>query len=51
MIVALDGVTDPRNLGAVLRTAEVAGVTGIVLLRHRAARLTPAAVKAANLSS
>ena len=47
MIVALDGVTDPRNLGAVLRTAEVAGVTGIVLPRHRAARLTPAAVKAA----
>lgn len=47
MVVALDGVTDPRNLGAVLRTAEVAGVTGVVLPRHRAARLTPAAVKAA----
>ena len=47
MVVVLDGITDPRNLGAVLRTAEVAGVTGVVLPRHRAARLTPAAVKAA----
>ena len=47
MIVALDGITDPRNLGAILRTAEVAGATGIILPRHRAARLTPAAVKAA----
>jgi 23S rRNA (guanosine2251-2'-O)-methyltransferase len=47
MVVALDGVTDPGNLGAILRTAEVAGVTGVVLPRHRAVRLTPAAVKAA----
>ena len=47
LVVALDGVTDPGNLGAILRTAEVAGVTGIVLPRHRAVRLTPAAVKAA----
>ena len=46
-LVALDGVTDPRNLGAVLRTAESAGATGVVLRRHRAVRLTPAAVKAA----
>ena len=46
-LVALDGVTDPGNLGAVLRTAEVVGATGIVLPRHRAVRLTPAAVKAA----
>lgn len=46
-LVALDGVTDPGNLGAVLRAAETAGVTGVVLPRHRAARLTPAAVKAA----
>ncbi len=47
LVLALDGVTDPGNLGAILRTAEVAGVTGIVLPRHRAVRLTPAAVKAA----
>ena len=46
-LVALDGVTDPQNLGAVLRTAEVAGATGVVLPRHRGALLTPAAVKAA----
>jgi 23S rRNA (guanosine2251-2'-O)-methyltransferase len=47
LVIALDGVTDPGNLGAILRTAEVAGVSGIVLPRHRAVRLTPAAVKAA----
>lgn len=47
LIVALDGVTDPRNLGAILRTCEVLGVDGVVLPRHRAARLTPSAVKAA----
>jgi 23S rRNA (guanosine2251-2'-O)-methyltransferase len=46
-LVALDGVTDPRNLGAVLRTAEIAGATGAVLARHRGALLGPAAVKAA----
>ncbi len=46
-LVALDGVTDPGNLGAVLRSAEVAGASGVVLPRHRAVRLTPAAVKAA----
>ena len=46
-LVALDGVTDPRNLGAVLRSAETAGVTGMVVPRHRSARLTPAVVKAA----
>jgi 23S rRNA (guanosine2251-2'-O)-methyltransferase len=46
-LVALDGVTDPRNLGAVLRVAETAGVTGVVLPRHRSAHLTPATMKAA----
>jgi 23S rRNA (guanosine2251-2'-O)-methyltransferase len=46
-VVALEGVTDPRNLGAVLRTAETAGATGALLPRHRSALLTPAAVKAA----
>ena len=46
-LVALDGVTDPGNLGAVLRVAGAAGVTGVVIPRHRAAPLTPAAVKAA----
>jgi 23S rRNA (guanosine2251-2'-O)-methyltransferase len=46
-IVALDGVTDPRNLGAVLRAAETAGATGVVLPRHRSARITPTVTKAA----
>ncbi len=46
-LVAVDGVTDPQNLGAILRTAEVAGATGALLPRHRSALLTPAAVKAA----
>jgi 23S rRNA (guanosine2251-2'-O)-methyltransferase len=46
-VVALDGVTDPRNLGAVLRAAETAGATGIVLPRHRSARVTPTVAKAA----
>jgi 23S rRNA (guanosine2251-2'-O)-methyltransferase len=46
-LVALDGVTDPQNLGAVLRSAETAGVTGVVLPRHRGARVTPAVAKAA----
>jgi 23S rRNA (guanosine2251-2'-O)-methyltransferase len=45
--VALDGVTDPRNLGAVLRTAEAAGATGAIVPRRRAALLVPAAAKAA----
>lgn len=47
LLVATDGVTDPGNLGAILRTAEVAGATGVVLTSHRSANLTPAAVKAA----
>ncbi|MGH9138021.1 MAG: 23S rRNA (guanosine(2251)-2'-O)-methyltransferase RlmB [Acidimicrobiales bacterium] len=46
-VVALDGVTDPGNLGAVLRAAECSGVTGAVLPRHRAVHVTPAAAKAA----
>jgi 23S rRNA (guanosine2251-2'-O)-methyltransferase len=46
-LVALDGVTDPGNLGALLRSAECAGVTGIVLPRHRAVHVTPTATKAA----
>jgi 23S rRNA (guanosine2251-2'-O)-methyltransferase len=46
-LLILDGVTDPYNLGALLRTAACAGVTGLVISRHRSARLGPAAVKAA----
>ena len=46
-LLVLDGITDPGNVGAALRTAECAGVTGAVLGRHRAAHITPAAAKAA----
>ena len=46
-LLLLDGVTDPGNLGAVLRSAEGAGVTGVVLPRHRAAHVTPTVTKAA----
>jgi 23S rRNA (guanosine2251-2'-O)-methyltransferase len=46
-LVVLDGVTDPHNLGAVMRSALSAGATGLVTGRHRSARLTPAAMKAA----
>jgi len=41
------GLTDPRNLGALLRSAECAGVTGVVLPRHRSARLSPTVTKTA----
>jgi 23S rRNA (guanosine2251-2'-O)-methyltransferase len=41
------GLTDPRNLGALLRSAECAGVTGVVLPRHRSARLSPTVAKTA----
>ena len=46
-LLAVDGVTDPGNLGALLRSAEGAGVTGVVLPRHRAVHITPTVTKAA----
>lgn len=46
-LIGLDGVTDPNNLGAVLRTALGAGATGAILPRHRAAHITPSVTKAA----
>jgi 23S rRNA (guanosine2251-2'-O)-methyltransferase len=46
-LLVLDGITDPGNLGALLRTAEGAGVSGVVLPRHRAARISPTVAKAA----
>jgi 23S rRNA (guanosine2251-2'-O)-methyltransferase len=41
LLVALDQVTDPRNLGAVIRSAEGAGATGVILPAHNSARVTP----------
>ncbi len=46
-ILVLDGVTDPQNVGALLRIAECAGVTGVVLARHGAAHVTPTVAKVA----
>jgi len=46
LVLALDGVEDPQNLGALLRTAEGAGVDGVLLTERRSAPLSPAAIKA-----
>lgn len=45
-ILALDGVQDPRNLGAILRTARAMGVGGVVLPRDRSVGITPTVVAA-----
>lgn len=47
LVLALDRVQDPRNLGACLRSAAAAGATAVVVPRDRAATLTPAARRAA----
>lgn len=47
LLVALDGVEDPMNLGSLLRSADAAGAHGVIIPERRAAALTPAAVKAA----
>jgi 23S rRNA (guanosine2251-2'-O)-methyltransferase len=46
LLLALDQVQDPRNLGAVCRSAEVAGAAGVVIPERRAAEVTAAACKA-----
>lgn len=47
LLLVLDGVQDPHNLGACLRTAEAAGVHAVIIPKDRAAGLTPVARKAA----
>jgi len=47
LVALLDGVTDPRNLGAILRSAAAWRVDAVVIPAHRAAGVTPAAAKAA----
>ena len=47
LVIALDHVTDPGNLGAVARTAEVVGAAAVVVTERRSAAVTPAAWKAA----
>ena len=46
-LIAVDGVTDPGNLGAILRSCDGAGVDGVILPRHRAVHVTPTAAKSA----
>ena len=46
LVVALDQVQDPRNLGAICRSAEAAGAAGVVIPERRSAGVTPAACKA-----
>jgi 23S rRNA (guanosine2251-2'-O)-methyltransferase len=46
LVACLDGVTDPHNLGAVCRSAEGAGASGLVVPEHNAARVTPAVCRA-----
>jgi 23S rRNA (guanosine2251-2'-O)-methyltransferase len=47
LLIALDGVQDPHNLGACLRTADACGALAVIVPRDRAAQLTPAARKVA----
>jgi 23S rRNA (guanosine2251-2'-O)-methyltransferase len=47
LLLLLDGVTDPRNLGACLRTADAAGADAVIVPRDRSATLTPVVAKAA----
>lgn len=44
-VVVLDGIQDPHNLGAVIRSAEAIGAHGVIIGKHRAASLTAAAAK------
>lgn len=46
LLACLDQVTDPHNLGAVCRSADGAGATGVVVTEHKAARVTPAVCRA-----
>ncbi len=46
LIVVLDGIQDPQNLGAITRTVDAVGADGVVLPRHRASGVTAAAAKA-----
>ena len=47
LVMVLDGITDPHNLGAIIRSAECAGAHGVIIPERRSAGLNPACVKAA----
>jgi 23S rRNA (guanosine2251-2'-O)-methyltransferase len=46
VLVALDQVTDPQNLGAIIRSAVTLGLDGLIIQKHRAAGITPSVVRA-----
>ena len=46
LLVLLDGIEDPQNLGAIIRSAHALGAHGVIIPRDRAAGITPAAAKA-----
>jgi 23S rRNA (guanosine2251-2'-O)-methyltransferase len=46
VLLVLDGIQDPQNLGSICRSAEAAGVAGVLIPRHRSAEVTPAVAKA-----
>ncbi|ASG65247.1 23S rRNA (guanosine(2251)-2'-O)-methyltransferase RlmB [Idiomarina piscisalsi] len=48
LFLVLDGVTDPHNLGACLRTADAAGVTGVIVPKDKSAQITPTVRKVAS---
>jgi 23S rRNA (guanosine2251-2'-O)-methyltransferase len=48
ILLALDELEDPRNVGALMRTAEAVGIDGLVMLERRAAAITPAVVNASS---
>lgn len=45
LLIIIDGLTDPHNLGSILRTADATGVSGIVIPKHRSVGVTPVVVK------
>ncbi len=45
LLIVLDGIQDPQNLGAIARTGEAAGADGLFISRHRAVGITPAAAR------
>jgi len=51
LLIALDGVTDPHNLGSIIRSAEVLGAGGLILPRDRSAAVTPATMRVASGAS
>ena len=45
LIIMLDGIEDPHNLGAIIRSAEIAQVSGIILPKNRSVKVTPTVIK------